>query len=112
MAAIAPFVGALSDLIGRRYLALAGSLITIVGMIVVGTAHRMAVAIGGMALAGVGAGIAITIGISGIVELVPVKQRGLYLGTVFLVFTAIAASPAYGNINICHAKFPSYNVLC
>jgi len=92
-------------------LALAGPIITIVGMIVVGTAHRMPVAIGGMALAGVGAGIAITVGISGIVEMVPVNRRGIYMGIIFLVFTAIAASPAYGITNICHAKFPSYDVL-
>ena len=66
-------------------------------MIVVGTAHRMPVAIGGMAVAGVGAGIAFPIGVAGIVELVPVDQRGLYLGTVYLVFTCVAASPAYGS---------------
>lgn len=97
LAAVSPFVGSLSDLIGRRYFALAGAVITIVGMIIVGTAHRMPVAIGGMALAGVGGGLALTVGIAAVAELVPVKQRGRYLGTIYLVFSAVAASPAYGR---------------
>lgn len=81
-------------------------------MIVVGTAHRMPVAIGGMALAGVGAGIALPIGIAGIVELVPVNQRGLYLGTVYLVFTCVAASPAYGVYSIVSFLICSHDVFC
>ena len=97
LAAVAPFAGALSDLIGRRYFALTGTIVTIVGLIIVGTAHRMPVAIGGMALAGLGGGIALTVGLSGVAELAPVKQRGRYIGTVYFAFITVAASPAYGS---------------
>lgn len=41
LAAMCPFVGALSDLFGRRYVAMAGSLLIIVGMVVCSTAHVM-----------------------------------------------------------------------
>lgn len=41
LAAICPFTGALSDLIGRRYVALGGSLIIVIGMIVSATASSM-----------------------------------------------------------------------
>lgn len=95
LAAVAPFAGAVSDLIGRRYPAIFGTILIIVGMAVVGTAHRMDVAIGGMAIGGVGAGVCQTIGLSGIAELVPVNQRGRYIGTVFMLFSPMAASTAY-----------------
>jgi MFS family permease len=41
LAAVCPFVGALSDLIGRRYVALTGASFLILGMIVCSTAHTM-----------------------------------------------------------------------
>lgn len=92
---MAPFAGAVSDLIGRRYPAIFGTILIIIGMAVVGTAHEMNVAIGGQAIAGVGGGICQTVGIAGIAELVPVNQRGRYIGTVFMLFSPMAASTAY-----------------
>jgi MFS family permease len=46
LAAVCPFVGALSDLLGRRYVALAGASFIIIGMIVCSTAQNMDVFIG------------------------------------------------------------------
>ena len=46
----------MSDFLGRRYAALLGAGLVVVGMIVVGIAHRINVAIAGMAVSGVGAG--------------------------------------------------------
>lgn len=46
LAAVCPFVGSLSDLIGRRYVALVGATFLVIGMIVAGTAHSMNVFIG------------------------------------------------------------------
>ena len=46
LAAICPFVGALSDLIGRRYVAIAGASFLILGMIISSTAHTMNIFIG------------------------------------------------------------------
>lgn len=41
LAAVCPFVGSISDLIGRRYVALGGSGLLVIAMIVAGTAHSM-----------------------------------------------------------------------
>ena len=65
-------------------------------MVVVGTAQRMDVAIGGTALVGVGGGVAELIGFAGIAELAPVKSRGKYLGTAFLFNLPFGAAQAYG----------------
>ena len=46
LAAICPFVGALSDLIGRRYVAITGACFLILGIIVSSTAHTMNIFIG------------------------------------------------------------------
>jgi hypothetical protein len=47
----------MQDLVGRRYIALLGCILLIVGMVLIGTPHDIGRAISGMALAGVGAGI-------------------------------------------------------
>jgi MFS family permease len=46
LAAICPFVGALSDLLGRRYVAMLGSVLVMVGCIVCATAKVMNIFIG------------------------------------------------------------------
>lgn len=46
VSALCPFVGALSDLFGRRPVAMFGQLLLIIGPIVVATAHKMNTAIG------------------------------------------------------------------
>jgi MFS family permease len=45
-AAISPFVGALSDLVGRRYVAIIGSVIIILGQIICGASTNMDMFIG------------------------------------------------------------------
>jgi len=82
---------------GRRYAALLGALLVVIGMIIVGTAWRVDVVIGGMALSGVGAGLAEVIGIAGVAELAPVESRGKYVGLVFALILPFAASSGYGN---------------
>jgi MFS family permease len=72
--------------------ALAGAALNVIGMIVIGTAHRIDVAIGGMAIAGVGSGFAEVIGTAGITELAPVKSRGLYMGMAYTLILPAAAS--------------------
>jgi len=46
LAAMCPFVGSISDLIGRRWVALGGSALLVIAMIICGTAHSMNVFIG------------------------------------------------------------------
>lgn len=46
LAAICPFVGALSDLLGRRYVAITGAAFLVLGMIISSTAKTMNIFIG------------------------------------------------------------------
>ncbi|KAJ8107802.1 hypothetical protein OPT61_g8614 [Boeremia exigua] len=80
--AIAPFVGYLQDLLGRREITLFGSVCIMVGIALVGTAHGFAQAVAGMTVAGVGAGICELTALAGISDIVPVKRRGVSLALV------------------------------
>jgi MFS family permease len=95
-AAVFPATGALSDMIGRRSIALCGAALIVIGMTIVGSSGRIEVAIGGMAIAGVGSAFSGLVGISGIAELVPVKSRGMYLGAAFLLVLPFGACSEYG----------------
>ena len=57
LAGICPFVGSLSDLLGRRYVAILGAVLVCLGLIVSSTANTMNTFIGGMAISGAGAGL-------------------------------------------------------
>lgn len=46
LAAVCPFVGSMSDLMGRRYVAILGACLVILGMIVASTANTMNIFIG------------------------------------------------------------------
>lgn len=75
---------------GKRYIALFGSLCICVGIAILGTAHTFAQGVVGMALAGVGAGIGELTGLAGLAECVPVRARGYSIAilTAFvIVFT-------------------------
>jgi MFS family permease len=65
IAAVAPFVGYLQDLFGKRYIALFGAMLLCLGCVVVGTAHHFGQAVAGMAIAGAGAGIGELTGLAG-----------------------------------------------
>lgn len=79
LAATCPFVGSLSDLFGRRYVAIGGAALLCLGNIVTSTAHTMNTFIGGMAIAGIGAGINELTALAVTAELAPTKKRGLYV---------------------------------
>ncbi|KAG4441501.1 hypothetical protein IFR05_003028 [Cadophora sp. M221] len=82
VASVAPFSGYLTDIFGRRNITLIGSVLIMVGIVVVGTAHHFGQAVAGMSIAGAGAGIGELTALGGVAELVPVKHRGLYLGGI------------------------------
>jgi MFS family permease len=67
IAAVAPFVGYLQDMFGKRYIALFGALLLCVGCVVVGTANSFGPAVAGMAIAGAGAGVGELTGLAGYV---------------------------------------------
>ncbi|KAH7088754.1 major facilitator superfamily domain-containing protein [Paraphoma chrysanthemicola] len=91
-AALCPFVGALSDLFGRQKVAIVGQVTLIVGPIITATANTMNVAIAGQVFSGIGAGLNELIALAGTGEVVPVKDRGKYVGLV--VFTILPFCPS------------------
>lgn len=79
LAAVCPFVGSISDLVGRRYVAIAGAAFVVLGMIICSTAKTMNVFIGGMVFAGIGAGINELTALAVTSELAPTAKRGKYV---------------------------------
>ncbi|RYN26926.1 hypothetical protein AA0113_g7413 [Alternaria arborescens] len=92
LAAICPFVGSISDIVGRRWVAMIGASFLILGMIICSTAHTMNTFIAGMVFSGVGAGINELTALAVTSELAPTSQRGKYVA--ILVFTIIPFCPS------------------
>ncbi|USW58211.1 Putative sugar transporter, major facilitator transporter Str1/Tri12, MFS transporter superfamily [Septoria linicola] len=96
--ALCPFVGALSDIFGRRWVAAFGQLCLLIGPVIVSTAHTMNTAIGGMVICGLGAGFNELIALAGTSELVPVAKRGMYVGLVVFTILPFCPSPLWAQL--------------
>ncbi|KAF2844799.1 MFS general substrate transporter [Plenodomus tracheiphilus IPT5] len=107
-AALCPFVGALSDIYGRQKVAIAGQLLLILGPIVTSTAHSMNIAIAGSVFSGAGAGLNELIALAGTAEIVPVKERGKYVGLVVITILPFCPSVLWAQM-IAHASNWRYN---
>lgn len=92
LASVCPFVGSISDLIGRRYVAIASACFMILGMIVCSTAQNMNIFICGMTFAGVGAGVSELTALASVSEICPTSQRGTYLAV--LIFSIVPFTPS------------------
>ncbi|RMD42407.1 hypothetical protein DV735_g2743, partial [Chaetothyriales sp. CBS 134920] len=92
LAGVCPFVGSLSDLMGRRYVALLGALLLVIGSVVSTTAHTMNIFIAGNTIAGGGAGISELTALAVTSELAPTRKRGAYVAV--LVFTVLPFVPS------------------
>ncbi|KAF8864527.1 MFS general substrate transporter [Acephala macrosclerotiorum] len=112
LAAVCPFVGALSDLMGRRYVALTGAGLIVIGMIVCSTAHNMNIFIAGMAIAGAGAGINELTALAATSELAPTAKRGKYVAV--LIFTIIPFCPSvlWGQLIAYHSTWRYVGLFC
>lgn len=130
LAAVCPFVGSLSDLIGRRYVALCGAFFLVLGMVVASTAHNMNIFIckerravaphwmgadkstGGMTFAGVGAGINELTALAVTSELAPTRKRGKYVA--ILVFTILPFTPSvlWAQLIASHSNWRYCGALC
>ncbi|KAK4170724.1 major facilitator superfamily domain-containing protein [Triangularia setosa] len=97
-AAISPFVGALSDLIGRRYVALTGNALIVIGQIICGAATSMDAFIVGMAISGLGTGINELTALAGAAEIVPVSRRGYYVAAMILTILPFLPSVMYAQL--------------
>ncbi|KUJ23270.1 MFS multidrug transporter-like protein [Mollisia scopiformis] len=112
LAAVCPFVGALSDLMGRRYVAMTGASFIVIGMIVCSTAHTMNTFIAGMAIAGAGAGINELTALAATSELAPTAKRGKYVAV--LIFTIIPFCPSvlWGQLIAYHSTWRYVGLFC
>jgi len=112
LASVCPFVGSISDLIGRRWVAIIGATFLIVGMIICSTAHSMNSFIGGMVFAGIGAGINELTALAVTSELAPTAQRGKYVAV--LVFTIIPFCPSvlWGQLIASHSSWRWIGLFC
>lgn len=90
-------VGRLSDMFGRRYFFISGSILGLIGCIVCAVAQTVGTLIGGTTLIGLGAASQISV-VFVTAELVPVKHRFLANGFVYIwatPFTGMGPSISY-----------------
>ncbi|OQN95294.1 hypothetical protein B0A48_18525 [Cryoendolithus antarcticus] len=112
LAAVCPFVGSVSDLIGRRYVALIGASFIVVGMIICSTAHSMNIFICGMVFAGVGAGINELTALAATSELAPTSQRGKYVSVLIFTIVPFCPSVLWGQLIAAHGSWRYIGLLC
>lgn len=105
LAVVTPFVGSLSDLFGRRALALWSTVILMVGVIVCATAQDMNVFIGGQVLNGVAAGILELTALAVAGEISPTKKRGLYVGGIVCTILPYCPSVLYAQLVTTHGSW-------
>ena len=95
---IAPFVGPLVDLFGRKFMTLGSLLLIVVSMIILGTANNIAGMVGMTVLSGIGIGIQYLTAIAAVTELVPVYKRGITIGYIVMGFLPFAPASLYGQL--------------
>lgn len=112
LAAVCPFVGSISDLMGRRWVAIMGAVFVIIGMIICSTAHEMNIFIGGMVFAGIGAGINELTALAVTSELAPTAKRGKYVA--ILIFTIIPFCPSvlWGQLIAYYSTWRWIGLIC
>lgn len=96
--AIAPFVGSLSDLLGRKGIILTSLAMGIVSFILLGAAPNFAVFLVGQVISGMAIGIQLLTIIAAASELVPVAKRGATIGYIVIGFFPFAAASLYGQL--------------
>lgn len=93
---VAPFIGPLADLLGRKPISLAGVLSSMIGMIVAASTQTAAGFLAGMVLTGIGIAAQELMAITAIVEIVPTKYRGYYVAIMVACFLPFAPGSLYG----------------
>ncbi|KAL2871532.1 putative MFS drug efflux pump [Aspergillus lucknowensis] len=112
LSGVCPFVGSLSDLIGRRYVALIGVTLVTVGMIVCSTAHTMNIFIAGMAIAGAGAGINELTALAATSEMAPTRKRGKYVAVLIFTIAPFAPSVLWAQLIADAGSWRHVSVFC
>ncbi|KAE8415874.1 fungal trichothecene efflux pump [Aspergillus pseudocaelatus] len=112
LAGVCPFVGSLSDLIGRRYVALIGVSLICIGMIVSSTAHTMNTFISGMAIAGAGAGVNELTALAATSEMAPTRQRGKYVAVLIFTIVPFCPSVLWAQLIAAHSGWRYVGAFC
>ncbi|KXT00240.1 hypothetical protein AC578_1224 [Pseudocercospora eumusae] len=112
LAAICPFVGSISDLIGRRYVAIIGASLLVVAMIICSLAQTMNTFICGMVFAGVGAGINELTALAATSELAPTSKRGKYVAVLIFTILPFIPSVLYGQLIAYYSTWRWLGLLC
>ncbi|KAH2281432.1 hypothetical protein KXW02_005118 [Aspergillus fumigatus] len=112
LAGVCPFVGSLSDLIGRRYVAIIGASLICLGMIVTSTAHTMNIFIAGMAIAGAGAGVNELTALAATSEMAPTSQRGKYVAILIFTIVPFCPSVLWAQLIAAHSGWRYVGAFC
>lgn len=97
IAAISPFVGTLSDIFGRKMIILTSLVLTVLGMIVLGTAQNIVALLTAQVLLGFSIGIQLLTTIASVTELVPTSKRGITIGYIVCGLLPFAPASLYGQ---------------
>ncbi|KAF2214938.1 hypothetical protein CERZMDRAFT_110478 [Cercospora zeae-maydis SCOH1-5] len=112
LAAVCPFVGSISDLIGRRWVSIIGASFLVVAMIICSTVHNMNYFICGMVFAGVGAGINELTALAATSELAPTSKRGKYVAVLIFSILPFLPSVLYGQLIAYYANWRWLGLIC
>ncbi|KAF3400211.1 hypothetical protein F1880_008032 [Penicillium rolfsii] len=112
LAGICPFVGSLSDLIGRRYVAILGASLICLGMIVSSTANTMNTFIAGMAIAGAGAGVNELTALAATSEMAPTRKRGVYVAVLIFTILPFCPSVLWAQLIAAHSNWRYVGAFC
>lgn len=105
LAAICPFVGSLSDIFGRRWVAIIGGTLLIIGNCICATAQTMNIFIAGQVFNGVGAGINELTALAATSEMAPTRKRGLYVGALIFSIVPFVPSVLYAQLIAYHSSW-------
>jgi MFS family permease len=112
LAAICPFVGSLSDLFGRRWVAIIGGSFLILGSVVCSTAQTMNIFICGMVFNGIGAGINELTALAATAEIAPTRKRGIYVSALIFTIIPFVPSVLYAQLIAYYASWRYLGLIC
>ncbi|KAF1812690.1 MFS multidrug transporter-like protein [Eremomyces bilateralis CBS 781.70] len=112
LAAVCPFVGSISDLIGRRYVAMIGASFLVIGNIIGATAKSMNIFIAGHVFMGAGAGINELTALAAASEMAPTRKRGTYIAALIFTIIPFVPSVLYAQLICYYATWRYIGLFC
>ncbi|KAJ8609567.1 hypothetical protein MRB53_039018 [Persea americana] len=105
IAIVTPFTGSITDLVGRKNVAIGSSLLLMVGGIVCAVARTMGTFIAGMVISGAAAGAMELTALAVAGEIAPTRKRGIYIGCVVLSLFPFCPGPLYAQLIAQHGSW-------